>query len=196
MKKDISRRTVIAAGAAPLLVPARALSLQTTQKPRMSAGSPDSYARLTAGFRSPSQDTRPWVYWFPLNGNLTREGITADLESMARVGIGGLLYMEVDQGAPKGQADFAGPLWRELFQHACKEAKRLGLQINMNNDAGWCGSGDLGSRRNSPCRRLSGRRRPCKAASISREHCPSRPRYRNSIATSRCWPSPHWQART
>ena len=49
--------------------------------------------------------------------------------------------MEVDQGAPKGPADFAGPLWRELFQHACKEANRLGLEINMNNDAGWCGSG-------------------------------------------------------
>jgi hypothetical protein len=28
-----------------------------------------------------------------------------------------------------------------LFQHACREAHRLGLQINMNNDAGWCGSG-------------------------------------------------------
>ena len=42
---------------------------------------------------------------------------------------------------PAGPANFAGPLWRELFQHACKEANRLGLQINMNNDAGWCGSG-------------------------------------------------------
>ena len=57
------------------------------------------------------------------------------------MGIGGVLYMEVDQGAPKGPADFAGPLWRELFQHACREAQRLGLEINMNNDAGWCGSG-------------------------------------------------------
>ena len=29
----------------------------------------------------------------------------------------------------------------EMFSHACREAKRLGLQINMNNDAGWNGSG-------------------------------------------------------
>ena len=28
-----------------------------------------------------------------------------------------------------------------MFSHACREAKRLGLQINMNNDAGWNGSG-------------------------------------------------------
>jgi hypothetical protein len=96
---------------------------------------------LARGFARPPQSARPWVYWFPLSGNLSKEGITADLEALQRVGIGGVLYMEVDQGAPKGPADFAGPLWRELFQHACQEANRLGLQINMNNDAGWCGSG-------------------------------------------------------
>ena len=96
---------------------------------------------LARGFARPPQSARPWVYWFPLSGNLSKEGITADLEALQRVGIGGVLYMEVDQGAPKGPADFAGPLWRELFQHACKEANRLGLEINMNNDAGWCGSG-------------------------------------------------------
>ena len=96
---------------------------------------------MAQGFARPPQSARPWVYWFPLSGNLSKEGITADLEALQRVGIGGVLYMEVDQGAPTGPADFAGPLWRELFQHACKEANRLGLQINMNNDAGWCGSG-------------------------------------------------------
>jgi len=96
---------------------------------------------LEKNFAAPPPSARPWVYWFPLSGNLTKEGITADLEAMARVGIGGVLYMEVDQGAPKGPADFAGPLWRELFKHICTEANRLGLQVNMNNDAGWCGSG-------------------------------------------------------
>lgn len=102
------------------------------------AGAADNWER---GFAQPPASARPWVYWFPLSGNLTKDGITADLEAMQRVGIGGVLYMEVDQGAPQGPADFAGPLWRELFQHACREADRLGLQLNMNNDAGWCGSG-------------------------------------------------------
>jgi len=96
---------------------------------------------LAQAFAQPPAAARPWVYWFPLSGNLTKEGITADFEAMARVGIGGVLYMEVDQGAPKGPADFAGPLWRQLFGHACNEAHRLGMEINMNNDAGWCGSG-------------------------------------------------------
>jgi hypothetical protein len=96
---------------------------------------------LAASFEHPPAAARPWVYWFPLNGNLTKPGITADLEAMARVGIGGVLYMEVDQGAPTGVADFAGPLWMDMMAHACQEAKRLGLEININNDAGWNGSG-------------------------------------------------------
>ena len=96
---------------------------------------------LERGFVHPPGKARPWVYWFWLNGNITREGITADLEAMQRVGIGGVLIMEVDQGAPVGPADFAGPKWRELFKHVCAEARRLGLEVNMNNDAGWNGSG-------------------------------------------------------
>lgn len=97
--------------------------------------------RLALDFKTPPPAARPWVYWFWLNGNITSNGITADLEAMQRVGIGGVLIMEVDQGTPKGDAAFGGPQWRELFQHVCAEANRLGLEVNMNNDAGWCGSG-------------------------------------------------------
>ena len=96
---------------------------------------------LRAGFVKPPDSARPWVYWFWLNSNITREGITADLEAMKRVGVGGVLIMEVDQGAPVGRAAFMGVEWRELFKFAVAEAGRLGLEINMNNDAGWNGSG-------------------------------------------------------
>ena len=79
--------------------------------PGLSARAED-LATLARGFQSPPPAARPWVYWFWLNGNITRAGITADLEAMQRVGIGGVLIMEVDQGAPKGPADFAGRIRR------------------------------------------------------------------------------------
>ncbi len=101
----------------------------------------DSPANLEERFVRPPESAKPWVYWFWLNSNITRAGITADLEAMKRVGIGGVLIMEVDQGAPVGDAPFAGDRWRELFKFVCSEADRLGLKVNMNNDAGWCGSG-------------------------------------------------------
>ena len=96
---------------------------------------------LQAGFVKPPDSARPWVYWFWLNGNITKEGITADLTAMKRVGIGGVLIMETDQGAPLGPIPFASPKWRELFHRVVSEAHRLGLQVNMNDDAGWAGSG-------------------------------------------------------
>jgi hypothetical protein len=102
---------------------------------------PPSVDDLAQNFSNPPSSARPWVYWFPLNGNLSSNGITADLEAMERVGIGGVLYMETDQGAPQGPARFAGPLWRDMVKHIFSEAQRLGLEVNMNNDAGWCGSG-------------------------------------------------------
>jgi len=38
--------------------------------------------RLAAEFAAPPDAARPWVYWMWMDGNLTREGITADLEAM------------------------------------------------------------------------------------------------------------------
>ena len=95
---------------------------------------------LAKDFTTPPDSARPWVYWYCDNGNLTSNGITADLEAMQRVGIGGVLFMEVDHGAPKGPVDFGSQPWRDLVKHLCREAQRLGLQVNMNNAAGWAGS--------------------------------------------------------
>ena len=100
----------------------------------------DTSKGLSASFLNPPDAARPWVYWFWINGNITREGITADLEAMERVGIGGVLIMEVD-GSPQGPVAFGTGTWQEMFRFACQEAGRLGLEINMNDGAGWTGSG-------------------------------------------------------
>ncbi|HEY5910306.1 MAG TPA: glycosyl hydrolase [Verrucomicrobiae bacterium] len=102
---------------------------------------PAADSSLARDFKNPPQSAKPWVYWFWLNGNISTQGITADLEAMKRVGIGGALIMEVDQGAPVGPVGFMSDNWRALFQHVHHEARRLGLEINLNNDAGWNGSG-------------------------------------------------------
>lgn len=64
---------------------------------------------LAENFAAPPHSAKPWVYWFWSDGNLTREGITADLEAMNTAGIGGVLIMEVDQGAPKEPVRFMSP---------------------------------------------------------------------------------------
>jgi hypothetical protein len=96
---------------------------------------------LADDFRNPPASARPWVYWFFMDGNISREGITADLEAMQQVGIGGVILMEVDVGVPPGPVKFMSEPWRALFKHAVTEAERLGLQITLNAGPGWTGSG-------------------------------------------------------
>ena len=76
-----------------------------------------------------------------MNGNVTREGITADLEAMSAVGIGGAQIFNVDCGIPAGPVKTLSPEWRDLVRHAAAEANRLGLELCLHNCAGWSSSG-------------------------------------------------------
>lgn len=102
----------------------------------------EAWRDLAHDFQQPPAAARPWVYWFWSNGNVTANGITADLEAMQRVGIGGVLIMNVTDhfAPPPGPAELMNPEWQGLFQFSVQEAARLGLEINMANGPGWCGS--------------------------------------------------------
>jgi len=106
---------------------------------------PDNSAQVTAtleaAFLNPPDSAYPWVYSFWMEGNITKEGITADLEAMKQSGIHGLLFMDGALGNPVGPHRFMSSSWVELFNHMLTEADRLGLEINLNNDPGWAGSG-------------------------------------------------------
>ncbi|MGA2683829.1 MAG: glycosyl hydrolase [Verrucomicrobiota bacterium] len=93
------------------------------------------------GFRHPPDSAKPQIWWHWMNGNITREGITADLESMKRVGIGGATIVNVDCDIPPGPVKFMSPEWRAMMRYAAQEANRLGLELCLENCAGWSSSG-------------------------------------------------------
>lgn len=96
---------------------------------------------LKQGFLNPPDSAKPGVYWYFMDGNLDREAITADLESMKKAGIGYALFLEVNVGVPRGKVDFLSEEWQELFKHAVREAERLGIRIILGSGPGWAGSG-------------------------------------------------------
>ncbi len=96
---------------------------------------------LQRDFESPPPSARPWVYWYFMDGNMTAEGMTADLEAMRDAGIGGAIFLEVDIGVPRGPVHFMSPEWRQLFVHAVREAERVGIEIALGSGPGWCGTG-------------------------------------------------------
>ena len=96
---------------------------------------------LARSFQQPPDSAKTGIFWFWINGNITREGITADLEAMARAGIKTATIFETSGNLPGGPVTFLSTEWRTLFKHALAEADRLGMTLSMNNDAGWTGSG-------------------------------------------------------
>ncbi len=96
---------------------------------------------LPEEFATPPASAKPWVYWYFMDGNLDRAGMTADLESMKQAGIGGAIFLEVNIGVPRGPVDFMSPQWLDLVAHAVHEADRLGIQIALGAGPGWCGTG-------------------------------------------------------
>ena len=64
------------------------------------------YNELAKRFENPPDSARPGVYWYFMDGNLNREEMTADLESMKEAGIGNLVFLEVNVGVTRGPVDF------------------------------------------------------------------------------------------
>jgi len=132
----MKRRTFIkstAAGAITLLVDPRLDARVGT------AGTAQGI--LEDAFRRPPADARPHTWWHWMNGNVTADGITRDLEAMARVGVGGVQMFDVGTGIPKGPVETLNAEWLRLVQHAASEANRLGISFTMHNCPGWSSTG-------------------------------------------------------
>ena len=99
---------------------------------------------LESGFKDPPDSARPRVWWHWMNGNVTKEGITADLEWMKRVGIAGFQMFDGNLGTPvfvEKRLVWMTPEWKDAFRHAAAEAERLGLEMAMAASGGWSETG-------------------------------------------------------
>lgn len=96
---------------------------------------------LKREFVTPPDSARPGVYWYFLDGNLNRKEMTTDLESMKRVGLGTVLFLEVDLGIPQGPVKFMSEPWIETLAQAIRETDRLGMNFIIGTGPGWCGAG-------------------------------------------------------
>ena len=95
---------------------------------------------LRSGFESPPDEAKPRTWWHWVSGNISKEGITLDLEAMKRVGIAEAQVFNVDQG-PAGAVRTLSAEWNELTKFAIQEADRLGIELTFENCPGWSTSG-------------------------------------------------------
>ena len=96
---------------------------------------------LESGFFDPPAKAKPHTWWHWMNGNVSRDGITRDLEAMADIGLGGINLFNVSCDIPEGSIKYMSAEWLDLVKHAATEANRLGLEMGIQNCAGWATTG-------------------------------------------------------
>lgn len=96
-------------------------------------------------FRKPPQIYRPQTWFHYIGGNVSKAGITADLEAIAKTGISGIQLFHGQFGGPwpgvEPQIACLSPLWDDAVKHTAQECRRLGLRFTMQNCPGWAMSG-------------------------------------------------------
>jgi hypothetical protein len=95
---------------------------------------------LEQGFRDPPDSAKPRTWWHWTGGNITKEGITRDLEWMKRVGIAGVQLADVSFGwgqTVEKKIEFGSPEWLDAVRHAASESQRLGLEMAIFSSPGW-----------------------------------------------------------
>src|SRR5450759_2030119 len=110
------------------LISAFTLIMANCTKPNSGTGDPVTNEQLSKDFVHPPDSVKPWCYWYWISDNISREGITKDIEAMARVGIGEALIGNI--GLPEmtyGKVKVLSEEWWQLIEHTIREGKRVGV---------------------------------------------------------------------
>ena len=100
---------------------------------------------LYEGFANPPQEARPRVWWHWMDGNVSIDGITKDIEWMDRAGIGGFHQFDagglgmrpiVDETMP-----YQSPQWQVAVRYAMNLAAEKGMETAVASAPGWSSTG-------------------------------------------------------
>ena len=103
------------------------------------ASAQNSGDALARGFQNPPDSAKPRVWWHWMSGNVTKEGIKADLEWMKRVGIGGFQNFDAGLNTPQiveKRLVYMTPEWKDAFKYATTLADQLGLEMAIAGSPG------------------------------------------------------------
>ena len=97
-------------------------------------------------FLHPDRIFYPETWFHFVNGNVSRKGITRDLEAIAQSGIQGiqLFHGRMSDDVWPGTEEpieCLTPKWEELVRHTASEAHRLGMRFSLQTCPGWAMSG-------------------------------------------------------
>lgn len=84
-------------------------------------------------------EQRPWARWWWLGSAVDKANLTARLTQYRDAGFGGVEICPIYgvHGWEDRQKPFLSETWMEMLAHTMREAKRLGLGIDLTTGTGW-----------------------------------------------------------
>ena len=99
---------------------------------------------LEHDFLNPKDEHKPIIIWQWMDGLVTREGITADLEAFKEAGLAGVQNFQIGGPQQIQVSDTTNAIgsekWKGLMRWAMDECERLGLTFGTHNCPGWSSS--------------------------------------------------------
>lgn len=96
---------------------------------------------LEEEFKNPPKSAKPRTWMHAMSGNMSKLGMTKDLEALSAAGQGGILLFNIANGIPYGNVAYNSDKHHEILAHAAKECERLDLSFGVHNCDGWTSSG-------------------------------------------------------
>jgi hypothetical protein len=86
-----------------------------------------------------TRENKPWTRWWWPGSGVDKASLTQQLEKFAAAGLGGVEITPIygAKGYESRYIDYLSPQWMEMLEHVGREAKRLGLGVDMANGTGW-----------------------------------------------------------
>lgn len=102
---------------------------------------PPRFDSIQQGFTTPQDTNNVWCYYYWINDDISREGVTKDLEAMKKFGIGAVLIGNINPALTDGRVPLFSEEWWDITVHTVNEGQRLGIDIGFFNCPGWSQSG-------------------------------------------------------
>lgn len=105
----------------------------------------NSNDQLKQALIHPPENAKPWIYWYWMQTSVSKEGITADLQSMKDEGIEGAYLMPIK--GPANPPYMTPPIeqlskpWWEMVKFAMSEADRIGIKLALHDCDGFAVAG-------------------------------------------------------
>ena len=103
--------------------------------------SQEAYDAIAEAFITPADTNKPWAYYYWIGDDISKEGITRDMEAMKEFGLGAVLIGNINPDEVDGPVPLFSDTWWDAMTHAVVEGHRLGIDVGHFNCPGWSQSG-------------------------------------------------------